>query len=126
MEPDQIGGTVYAMGVPVTSLKALSEYGAMLKANGIPSAAVITRLSMKDTEFPELLFEYVGVLETEPLEAAMLRNEQRDWDINSGPLLEHRPSGPIAAPGSEASPQKLIGEDKPKEALSADEAVGNW
>lgn len=125
VEPDNIDGTVYALGVPVTSLKAMAEYGAMLKANGIPSAAVITRLSMKDSEFPELLFEYVGVLEQAPMEAAMLRNEKKDWDLNTGPMLEHKPSGPIAAPGADA-PQKLISEDKPKEALSADEATGNW
>lgn len=124
VEPDKIDGTVYALGVPVTSLKPMAEYGAMLKANGIPSAAVITRLSMKDSEFPELIFEFVGVLEQEPMEVAMLRNEKKDWDINTGPLLEHKPSGPIAAPGADAVKQLV--DDTPKAAISADEATSGW
>jgi hypothetical protein len=124
-EPDKIDGTVYAMGVPVTSLKPMSEYGNMLKANGIPSAAVITRFSMKDSEFPELIFEFTGVLEQEHMEVAMLRNESKDWDINTGPLLEHKPSGPIAAPGQPMD-QKLLGDDKPKSEVSADDATSGW
>lgn len=125
-EPDNIDGTVFALGVPVTSLKAMSEYGAMLKANGIPSASVITKLSMKDSEFPELIFEFAGVLEETSMDKAMLRNEQRNWSINtSGPMLEHSPtpSGPISAPGA----QQLLeaqGESKPQ--MSADEAAKEW
>lgn len=126
-EPDNLNGTVYALGVPVTSLKAMAEYGAMLKANGVPAAAVITRLTMKDTEFPELLFDFVGVLEQEPMESAMLRHEQKNWSIgNSGPLLEHNP-GPISAPGQPVTGQKMLeNEGKPKEQLSADQAVAGW
>lgn len=133
VEPDNINGTVYALGVPVTSLKAMAEYGAMLKRNGVPTAAVITRLSMKDSEFPELLFEYTGVLEQEHLEVAMLRNESKNWDHKATPMLEHTPSGPIAAPGA-VTGQKLLGTDEvpPKEAseakgeMSADDAVKEW
>lgn len=130
--PDALEGTVYNMGVPVTSLKAMSEYGAMLKSNGVPPAAVMTRLTMKDTEFPELIFEFVGVLEEQAMEVAMLRNEKKDWNTTfTGPMLEGPSrSGPIAAPGADS--QKLLDakpegegtEGKPR--LSADEAAGNW
>lgn len=126
-EPNNLGGTVYVMGVPVTSLKAMSEYGAMLKANGVPAASVITRLTMADTEFPELIFEFVGVLEEQALQVAMERHENKNWDINvSGPMLEHEGSKtPLSAPGK---PAALLDEsasgDKPK--VSADEAVSNW
>lgn len=129
VEPDNITGTVYALGIPVTSLKAMAEYGSMLKSNGVPSAAVITRLHMKDTEFPELLFDFVGVLEQNVMEVSMLRNETKDWDLHqSGPMLEHDgPKTPLQAPGA----QQLL-EDKatPAEAggapLSADAATKNW
>lgn len=128
--PEAIQGTVYNLGVPVTSLKALSEYGAMLKSNGVPPAAVITRLSMKDTEFPELIFEFVGVLEQEPMEQAMLRNEQKDWDnSSSGPLLEHQPSGQtMQAPGAQKllESQAAKTDTTPTEKLSADAAASNW
>lgn len=127
VEPDNIDGTVFALGVPVTSLKEMSAYGAMLKANGIPVSAVITKISMKDSEFPELIFEYVGVLEKEPMEQAMLRNEQKDWSIPRGPMLEdQRSSGPISAPGKPVDSGKLLESKGDKGGLSADEAVENW
>lgn len=127
VEPDNINGTVFALGVPVTSLKALSEYGNMLKQHGIPAAAVMTKLSMKDTEFPELVFEFAGVLNEQQTDAAMLRNEIKDWNINaSGPMLEHQPSsaGPIEAPGAKALLENKA--DTPKGTMSADEAVQGW
>lgn len=132
--PDDIEGTVFALNVPVTSLKAMSEYGGMLKANGVPTAAVITRLTMKDSEFPELIFEFAGVLEEKTLEIAMDRNERRNWNITAtGPMLEHNPtsSGPISAPGAD----RLLansGVSPDDEALatskqmSADDAARNW
>lgn len=128
VEPDSIDGTVFALGVPVTSLKEMAAYGAMLKANGIPVSAVVTKISMKDSEFPELLFEYVGVLEQEPMEKAMLRNEQKDWNMPRGPMLEGPTSSePMAAPGKPVGGDKLL-ENKSKgdKQLSADEAVENW
>ena len=129
VEPDNINGTVYSLGVPVTSLKAMAEYGAMLKANGIPVSAVITRLSMKDTEFPELLFDFVGVLEEEPMKQALLRNEQKDWDLHqSGPILEYMPQdgGRLEAPGAQALLEAKATEKQDTSVLSADEATGNW
>ena len=131
VEPDKIDGTVYALGIPVTSLKAMSEYGSMLKANGVPSASVITQLTMKDTEFPELEFNFVGVLEEKPMEEAMLRNERKDWNLHqSGPLLEGpTKSGPIEAPGAQALLESQAA-DKPaaetKPALTADQATSGW
>lgn len=101
--PEDIEGTVFAMGVPVTSLKAMSEYGAMLKSNGVPPSAVLTRITMVDSEFPELQFEYLGVLEQSTLETAMLRNEKKDWSRPTGPMLEDQSSrGPIERPGGNA------------------------
>lgn len=128
VEPDKLEGTVYAMGVPVTSLKAMAEYGAMLKSNGIPSAAVITKLSMKDTEFPELIFEFVGVLDEKPMEIAMLRNEQKDWDLHqSAPMLEHQGERkPLEAPGAQQLLESQAKTDAPKGDMGVDEAVGNW
>lgn len=131
--PDDIEGTVFALGVPVTSLKAMSEYGGMLKSNGIPVSAVITRLSMKDSEYPELIFEFAGVLEENTLAIAMERNEKRNWNIAaSGPLLEHQPSGgPIQAPGADRllDNSGLTPDDKAlavSKQMSADQATENW
>jgi hypothetical protein len=135
--PEALDGTVFALGVPVTSLKAMAEYGSMLKSNGIPVAAVLTRLTMADSEYPELVFEFAGVLEEGSLEVAMERNEKRNWNITaSGPLLEHNPTpaGPIQAPGADRllGNQAGSGLTPDDEALatskqmSADEATGHW
>lgn len=128
VEPDNLQGTVYSLGVPVTSLKAMAEYGSLLKANGIPTAAVITKLSMKDTEFPELLFDFVGVLDEKPMEIALLRNEQKDWDLHqSGPMLEHQPAAtPLQAPGAQALLEAKAEAKSDAPAMSADEATGAW
>lgn len=129
--PDAIDGTVYSLGVPVTSLKAMSEYGNMLKSNGVPAAAVLTRLSMKDTEFPELMFDFVGVLEADTLELSMKRNEAKDFIVGGQHMaLEHHqergPSRTLAAPGEDASQLLKNEESGVKNIMSADEAAGNW
>lgn len=129
--PDAIDGTVFSLGVPVTSLKAMAEYGSQLKANGIPTAAVITKLSMKDTEFPELLFDFVGVLEEKTLEISMQRNEAKDFVIGGAALAlpyDREPGRTLPAPGAKADAGELLeGEAKAvKSNMSADEAAGNW
>ena len=60
-------------------------------------------------------------------DAAMLRNEVKDWNINAaGPMLEHQSSsaGPIEAPGAKALLENKA--DTPKGTMSADEAVQGW
>lgn len=131
VDPEKLDGTVFALGVPVTSLKAMAEYGAMLKANGIPTAAVITKLSMKDTEFPELIFEFVGVLEEQSMEVAMLRNEKKDWDLHqSAPMLEHDGNRgerkPLEAPGAQQLLESQSKGDVSKGDMGVDDAVSNW
>lgn len=128
VEPDKIDGTVFALGIPVTSLKALSEYGNLLKQHGIPPASVLTKLSMKDTEFPELIFEFAGVLDEKSMDQTMLRHEQKNWNIGaSGPMLEHTPSGPMEAPGAQQLLESKPAADKPAgSTMSADDAAGNW
>jgi hypothetical protein len=126
--PDAVEGTVFALGVPVSSLKAMAEYGAFLKANGIPTAAVITKLTMVDTEFPELQFEYMGVLEEATMNTALLRNEKKDWSMPSGILLEHQNTGPIAAPGAPVGSKLLESAQEAADTakMSPDKATENW
>lgn len=91
-KPDDIDGTVFAMGVPVTSLKNVSEYGRKLKTNGYPLAAVITTMTMEDAEYPQVEFAMKGFLpETEGL-LALNRSVARNWNIgaaSTAPQLEH-------------------------------------
>ncbi len=119
VEPDNLDGTVYALNVPVSSLKAMAEYGSMLAKQGIPPAAVISRLSMVDSEFPQIQFDFLGFLEEDVLVKSMNRHEQQDWTKPTAPMLDYdRPTstGPIQAPGAQ---QLLESQSKTKT-----EAVG--
>ena len=143
--PEDIEGTVYAMNIPVTSLKNVSEYGRLLKTNGFPISAVITKISMEDAEFPQLMFEMAGFLNEETGKTAIERNIARDWNIgaaSTAPLLEYRSGAdkPAALPSvaqATARPQadaSII--DQPKgnvtdvkvaaDGKSVDSVLGNW
>lgn len=79
-KPDDIGGTVYGLKVPVTSLKNMAEYGRLLKADNVPLAAVITQLSMdQDNEYPLLEFNRLGYLNSEHGLKAIERSSSREW-----------------------------------------------
>lgn len=97
VKPDAIDETVYGLNVPVTSLKSLSEFGVAVKESGAPLSSVIVRIGMTDAEYPLLTFSMLGFLAEEYGEAAMKRNESKDWMIS-------RPTAPqIAAPAQNAA-----------------------
>jgi hypothetical protein len=102
--PDDVAGTVYALQVPVTSLKALSDYGRDIKnMGGTPISAIITRILMDDdSEFPEISFRANGFLPQEQGLLAMSRNETKDWmltSVSGGPALD-APKPQVALPGA--------------------------
>lgn len=84
-----IGRTVFNLGVPVTSLNNLGDYGKHLAKNGYPLSVVKTKLSLEDSEFPILQFEMAGFLEEADGTIAIKRNMEKDWKIgmSSGPAL---------------------------------------
>jgi len=130
--PEDIDGTVFAMGIPVTSLKNVSEYGRELKTNGYPISAVITQITMEDSEFPMLEFKRLGFLDEKTGKAAIARNIARDWNIgsaSSAPMLEDHHDTPKALPSVKdamVSADASITDSKPAAGKSADEVLGNW
>lgn len=132
-DPTDVEGTVFALGIPVTSLKSVAEYGRMIRANGVPLSAVITRLTMVDSEFPQLEFQHVGFLDEQVAPIAMERAEVKNWDIggaSKAPQLGHEQSEPgkvLQAPGAKEVAAQL---DAPKETdgkpSTVNEVVGNW
>ncbi len=86
-----MAGIVFSLGVPVTSLGSLSEFGKHISKNGYPLPAVVTQLDMVDSEYPQIEFKFKGFLpESEGL-IAIERNVSRDWMANapSGPAIEN-------------------------------------
>jgi hypothetical protein len=87
-------GTIYVVNVTVSSLRALSEYGKTLVSNQLPMAAVITEISMADSDFPQIDLKFAGVLKEEAGMKAMSRAEEKPWKSDSpstAPALESKP-----------------------------------
>ena len=100
--PDDIEGTVFALGIPVTSLKSVAEYAKLLKNNNYPMTAIVTKMTMDDeSDFPQLQFEVARFLTEDDFITATKRNSERDWDIgkaSSVPMLNDRSEKPKAIP----------------------------
>lgn len=130
--PDNVGGTVFALGVPVTSLKAVSELGRKIQSHGIPLASAIVKITMEDSEFPQLMFEVAGFLPPADFTQALERSNTRDWDLrgaSSGPMIE----GPVAAkPQAQALAASIEAGgaveqgERPVGDAKVDDVVGGW
>lgn len=143
VRPDNIQGTVYGLGVPVTSLKELSALGQKLLQFGAPISAAVVKLSMdEDESFPTLYFTIAGWLKEEHGKVAIERNQAKDWtgalqSHSAGPALgaptaaptQALPSRPPQAPAdpapSGASAPPIEGQVTGK-SNNVDDALANW
>lgn len=124
---DNVEGTVFGLNVPVTSLKAMAEYGKEIRGAGIPLSAVITRIYMdEESEFPQIHFQRVGFLNEETGLKAIERNESRDWmsSINLRAALPAPESS-----GRQALPDRAVTADTIEGAVSSksvDDVAKDW
>lgn len=99
VKADDVGGTVYGLNVPVTSLKNMSEYGRDIKSAGAPLSAIITEIYMdEESEFPMIHFKRLGFLNEEFGSLAIERNTSRDW------MASVNTANRLAAPASSGAP----------------------
>jgi hypothetical protein len=141
--PDDLEGTVYGMGVPVTSLKALSQFGQTLKQFGAPTAAAIVKMTMDDDEsFPTLNFEISGWLKEDLGQLAIGRSTLKDWNgalKPSGPrlgapagpatnALPHQSSPPAQTQGAPAQPpaEKEVSGEVVNTSTNVNDALSKW
>lgn len=124
--PDDINGTVYALGIPVTSLKAVSAYAVDLKKHNYPMTAVVTKLTMDDdSDFPTLQFEISRFLDEELYLEAEARNLARDWDIAAAataPALENKVPERAALPSMDS----IIDQTPTKAEGTMQDGVDKW
>jgi len=122
-------GTVFSLGVPVTSLSSLSEFGKNIAKNGYPLPAVITHMEMADSEFPQIEFSFKGFLPESSGKIAIERNISRDWmlPVSSGPAItnETKKTPSIADATKEAATKSSTGDDGSKKG-DTDSVIGNW
>lgn len=119
-----LDGTVFSLGVPVTSLGSLSDFGKQIAKNGYPLPAVIVNLEMVDSEFPQVDFSFSGFLPEKDGRIAIERNVSKDWldSVPAGPVLEHAPESKKASIADET--QKAMSDDS--KSGDVNQAVGNW
>jgi hypothetical protein len=103
------------MGVPVTSLKALSQFGQTLKSFGAPTAAAIVKMTMdEDESFPTVSFEIAGWLKEDLGQIAIGRSTEKDWNGALKPSTGPRLAAPAGAsqgalPNQGSSPAQTQG-----------------
>lgn len=88
--------TLFGLNVTVASLKAFSDHGRKLAQLGQGPAVCVTRVIMKDTEFPQLDFELSAWLDAEKAPQSLKISSERPWKIqyaNAGPALAAPDSG---------------------------------
>lgn len=56
--------TAFALRIPAASLKPFASYIGKLNLAGVPANTARTRITLGDTEFPSLEFEFVGTVDT--------------------------------------------------------------
>lgn len=101
-----INGQVFIFNVTIASLKALSEYGKFLISNNVPMAAAVTQISFVDSEFPQVEFNFGGILNKANGVQMLKRSSDKEWktDIASLPApikqkqLEQPVTQPVAQP----------------------------
>ena len=130
--PSDVGGTVFALQIPVTSLRELSEYGREFKQyDNVPICSAITTVKMDDdSEFPMLSFKLKGFLPKEEFDVAIERNTKKDWMniVPAGPALAP-PATPTLLSNSVAAAGATVdqnGTASPAAPADVGNALKNW
>ena len=121
VEADDVkGNIVYRLQVPTTSLKALSSYGREIGSKGAPLEAAVTQITMADSDYPQLEFDFVAFLPEDQALPAIERAKAKEWSMGMTPVapaieaaapsarIESKPSKPAAAANSNVDSDDLM------------------
>jgi hypothetical protein len=104
---DDIGGAIYNLRVPATSLKGLSQFGRLLSKHGVGPQLVVTSLGFTNEVHPQLEFNCTRYLDEVEAPAAIARADSDELEMalpskNKAPVdeakvqtvevLEHKPA----------------------------------
>lgn len=125
---DPENAALYLLNVTVSSLKALSEYGKQLVANHIPMAAAVTTISMADSDFPQLEFEFKSILPEDKCALALARSKEKSWESDYTAAQLAAPESSEPAPQQQAAlPQGNNPNAETKKVESnADDILSEW
>lgn len=135
-EADNPEAIVYALQVPVTSLKNLSEFGREMKNLNVPVAAAIAEITMDDdSEFPMITIQPVGFAPEETAKRLIERAEKKDWKFEAAPAPALPAGQPAAAlpgqPTEGSAPAPAAAEGAAPTTVEAkpgnmNDVIGNW
>lgn len=104
--------TAFALRIPAASLKPFASYIGKLNLAGVPANTARTRITLGDTEFPSLEFEFVGTVDTrEDYETLTELADSSDVlnaikiQARNEPATTHAAQQPIAVPAPEPAPE---------------------
>jgi len=132
-DPQGFEGVQYGLNVSVSSLKAFSDYGRKLEANGVGFPDVVTKLTFVDSEFPQLNFEVDSFVPKESIPITRQLNAARPWKmLTSLSLAAPSDSGSHSAvqlPGMTTAPVVMTSPGSPPPAddgKSVDDVLNKW
>lgn len=88
--------TLYGMNVTVASLKSFSDHGKELASLGQGPAVCVTRMTMADAEFPQIVFNLQAWLSAQDAPLSLELSNKRPWRVkyaNAGLALASDGSG---------------------------------
>lgn len=94
---NDVDGTMFLLQTPVSSLRAMANYGRQLADMGVELWMPVTQLSMRDAEFPELEFAVHSFITAEQVEPLKLRSEKKEWTAQRLALEQSREEAPRRA-----------------------------
>lgn len=83
----------FALRIPAASLKPFAAYIQKLNLAGVPANAAKTRVSLGDTEFPSLQFEFAGTVDTRE-DYETITNLAQESDVLNAVKIQARSSEP--------------------------------
>lgn len=81
VKTDDIGGDIFNIRVPATSLKSLSGFGRLLSKHGVAPQVVVTELGFTDEVHPQLDFNCLRYLDAEEAPASVARSESDELEF---------------------------------------------
>lgn len=140
---DDLGGDIYCLRVPATSLKSLSGFGRLLSKHGVAPQLVVSKLSFTDEVHPQLAFDCLRYLDEQEAPASIARSESDELEmalpsknkVAADPakaenisVLEHKPEhvAQLAAPETEVPEVPVVPQAPATEVVKAmtDKAAG--
>lgn len=124
---------IYILNVTVASLKALSEYGKFLISNNLPMAAVLTQVEFVDSDFPQIQFKFLAVLNESMGKPSIIRAQKKEWlEGMDQPALPAAAQKTMITDGKNASEavvdnsSREENKEKSDGEKNVDEIINNW